>query len=903
MTDNTIATKLEELALLLVMLGDNDSQGMDFVAETMLSLKNDVQADPKLSIIVQSIDFILGLDRQIEGNRFVEDTRRLIASSRMLLQGVATVDFPLGGDAKSDWGSDLGSNADHELIVEFIEKHCSLLDDYEARIMEAVNSAQVDPNFSRVELDGFLKSYLHNIKGDAGSVGLTGVNTVTHMLEDKLLEVTSECLTDVLLAYKEWVLSVCSAYSQGIAPKELSESFIARYLQGSSLKVDSQIEDSISLENITETEPKVIEAVHQVEPVEDKPEQLTFQPVVYTIAGDLEILSEFIVEAEDHLGAIEELLLTPNKSYSLDDLGAIFRAVHSVKGGSAYFSLKEITESSHIMESLMDKARDEKIVFNSVLRELVLEYIGIQRGLLDRVKTALAADGTLETSEVVEVFKWKVNDFLEAVMLVQGVDAIGSISDLLEEAQEITKACSAPVNVVKDSSKAKVEQAVTDLPKVEKPPVKIETSTVSSGKQEEENKVVAVAGNDKVKLKDFVKIETGRLDSLIEYIGEMVISSSMLIKNCRDLLTENDAVIANTHQLERISREIQDIGMSMRLIPIKGLFQKMSRVVWDTAKKLNKDIRFEMEGEDTELDRSVIDKLADPLMHMVRNAVDHGVESPEARLANGKSKQGTVKLTAYHSGGSIYIEISDDGKGLDREKLISKAIEKGLITSGQNLSDEEAYMLIFAAGFSTAETVTDVSGRGVGMDVVRRNIESMRGRVNIKSTIGQGSVFSIELPLTLAIMEGIEIAIGVNHFIVPSLSVVEFLRPSADMIMNTLDKGETLEFRGQFLPIYRVGEIYKMATKYSDPCDGIILVVDVGGKLFALLVDDVVGKLSAVIKSLSTVYQEVEGVSGCAILANGSIGLILDVGTFVDFAQSVADVQPDNNCFLENTQQ
>ncbi|MCB0340294.1 MAG: chemotaxis protein CheA, partial [Bdellovibrionales bacterium] len=318
----------------------------------------------------------------------------------------------------------------------------------------------------------------------------------------------------------------------------------------------------------------------------------------------------------------------------------------------------------------------------------------------------------------------------------------------------------------------------------------------------------------------------------------------------------------------------------------------MSRVVWDTGKKLKKDVRFEMSGEDTELDRSVIDKLADPLMHMVRNAVDHGVETPDVRTQKGKPTQGVVRLEAYHSGGSIYIEIKDDGKGLNPKKLIEKAREKGVLSEGQTVTDEEALQLIFAAGFSIAEVITDVSGRGVGMDVVRKNIESMRGRVTITSEEGKGSLFRIELPLTLAIMEGVEVRLGVEHFIIPTFSIVEFVRPNSASIVKALDCGETLAFRGTFLPIFRLSQIYGLPSSFSDPSEGVLVVVDHGGKLAAIMVDEVLGKLSAVIKSLGALFQGLKGVSGCAVLPSGGVGLILDVGSLIALARTQSISHP-----------
>jgi two-component system chemotaxis sensor kinase CheA len=583
-----------------------------------------------------------------------------------------------------------------------------------------------------------------------------------------------------------------------------------------------------------------------------------FTPYTYTITGEAEILSEFMVEAEDHLSKVESILLEQTGSFSNDTVDAIFRSVHSIKGGSSYFSLKEVTETSHKIESFMDHARNGKIAFNSIPREVILDYIALQRKLLKDVDRAMRSDFRIEASQMAFDFTQTIADLLLAVEHVDGIRA------------DIFKSPGAATSQGNLAEAGPIHQAGT-----------AESSDEAGGGKR---------SGDKLKVKDFVKIETNRLDHLIEFIGEMVISSSMLIKNCRDFLPENDEVIANTNQLERISREIQDIGMSMRLIPVKGLFQKMSRVVWDTSKKVGKRISFEMEGEDTELDRSVLDKLADPLMHMVRNAVDHGVEPESERVAAGKPAAGAVRLSAYHSGGKIYIEVKDDGRGLARHKILKKAIEKGIVASGDGMSDEDVFMLIFAAGFSTAETVTDVSGRGVGMDVVRRNIESMRGRVSIASTEGAGSVFTIELPLTLAIIEGIETEISNQRYIIPSLSVIEFLRPSRDMILHTLDRGETLKYRGNFLPIYRVANIFDLTQEKTDICDSIVVISEVGGKLVALQVNAVLGKLSTVIKSLGGLYDRVEGVSGCAVLPDGEIGLILDVGTFVNFAKQDARV-------------
>ncbi|MCI5066677.1 Hpt domain-containing protein [bacterium] len=874
MSTESVIKALEDVALLTVLMSEGDSSSLDMVAEALENLANTLDSElfPHLA---QALSAILEIDREKDGALFVQKIGTFVSDAQSSLEAGRDLEQVDATSEASGWGEDLSDRADAELIVEFIEKHTSLLEEFSAAILEKQECS--DPG-ELDEFQAFLKSYLHNLKGDAGSVGLSGVERVTHWVEDRLLEEGPLALTQTLLNYQLWVLSVCEAYSAGGAPEVLAEQFMLQ-----NKKPDSGVENSE-----VATEPPSGEDAEVSEEQQSTPQGFT--PQSYEITGDSDILSEFLVEAEDHLSIVESMLLEQESGYSLEDLDAIFRAVHSIKGGSAYFSLQEITNSSHITESLMDKARDGKITFNSILREFVLEYVGLQRKLLDEVKIAAAHNSDLHTSEQIHHFCAKIADYLTAVDYVQ---AATDGTELSVSSPPPAAPAAAPAQVESNSSKS---QAPASKPKHEDAsPASdkgAEDTSPSASSATEETKTPSKKSSEKVKVKDFVKIETERLDHLIEFIGEMVISSSMLIQNCRDLLADNDAVLSNTNQLERISREIQDIGMSMRLIPIKGLFQKMSRVVWDTAKKLGKDVKFEMEGEDTELDRSVIDKLADPLMHMVRNAVDHGVESIDERLEAGKTKQGRVTLSAYHSGGSIFIEIRDDGKGLSREKLVKKALERGLITTADKMSDEEVYMLIFAAGFSTAEQVTDVSGRGVGMDVVRRNIESMRGRVSIRSTYGEGSLFTIELPLTLAIIEGIETAVGEERYIIPSLSVVEFLRPTPDMIMHTLDRGETLKFRGEFLPIHRLTEVYRIPEGRQDPTDGILVVVEFSGTSAALLVDEVLGKHSAVIKGLGDIYKDVDGVSGCAILPDGAIGLILDVGSFVQAAKTISHLSP-----------
>jgi two-component system chemotaxis sensor kinase CheA len=314
------------------------------------------------------------------------------------------------------------------------------------------------------------------------------------------------------------------------------------------------------------------------------------------------------------------------------------------------------------------------------------------------------------------------------------------------------------------------------------------------------------------------------------------------------------------------------------MVPLQGTFQKMARLVRDLSRKMGKPVELELHGEETELDKTVVDQLGDPLMHMVRNAVDHGLEgSAEERLAVGKPAEGRVKLSAYHQGGSIYIQLTDDGRGMDREKLIRKAVEKGIIADGTRLSDAEAYNLIFAPGFSTAAAVTDVSGRGVGMDVVRRNVEALQGNILITTKLGQGTTFTIRLPLTLAIMDGLMVSLGEDVYVLPLLSVIESFRPRPADLHTVAARGEAVTVRGEVVPLLRLHQLLGRPARMTDPCQALVVLMEDQGKKHALLVDELLGQMQAVVKSLDSNYKRVDGLAGATILGDGRVAMILDI--------------------------
>ena len=375
--------------------------------------------------------------------------------------------------------------------------------------------------------------------------------------------------------------------------------------------------------------------------------------------------------------------------------------------------------------------------------------------------------------------------------------------------------------------------------------------------------------------RETVRVDRERLDKMINQIGELVIGTSMVEQDwSRHHADQESSALV---QLGKIVRDLQEMSLSLRMVPIAASFQKMARIVRDLSLRLGKQVRLETEGEETELDKTVVDQIGDPLLHMVRNSVDHGIESVEQRLASGKSPEGLICLKAYHQGGNFIIEIEDDGKGLDRQTILRKAIDRGIVSENDTLSDEEVYGLIFAPGFSTAEQVTDVSGRGVGMDVVRRNVESLQGSISIRSVKGEGCRMIVRLPLTLAILDGLLVQVGSNSYVIPLLSVVESIKPSANEIRSVLGRGEVITLRGEVVPLMRLDRILNIRPPGQRCEDELLVIVEDQGGKYALVVDELLGQQQVVIKNLESNFQKVPGVAGATILGDGRVALILDI--------------------------
>ena len=586
-------------------------------------------------------------------------------------------------------------------------------------------------------------------------------------------------------------------------------------------------------------------------PAEPVPAAVPDLLLVLDLGENRELLTEFHAEAVDHLQQIEAaLLVLDQQPDNPESLNSIFRSFHTIKGNAGFLGLMPMHTLAHEVESLLDLARNHQISLTPVIITEILRSRDALQALTQQV--ALALEQGQLPREVIPV-----NHLIRAVRALAQDPSAAAFVPSVAALPEIVPLPS--LAAVPDPA-APVAPAATAAPAEASAPARSSQAPGTS---------------------QTVRVNTEKLDSLMDVVGELVIVQSQLIESTRQRTEEGSLLQRNVAQLSRITKELQHTAMSLRMIPIKPTFQKMERLARDLSRNFDKKVQFQTSGEDTELDRTVVEEIGDPLVHMVRNALDHGLEPTAVRLAQGKPEAGTVHLRAYHQGSNIVIELQDDGRGIDPDKILRKAVEKGIVPAGATLTMEETYALLFAPGFSTAEQVTSVSGRGVGMDVVKRNIEKLRGKIEISSEIGHGSTFKIKLPLTMAIIDGLVVRVGTDKFILPSTSVQMAMRPARESVTTIHGRGEVIDLRGHLLPLHRLHQRFGIAADAQQPWEGIVVIVEHSGRVSALLVDEMVSKQEVVIKSLGAFMQSLPGVAGGAILGDGNIALILDPGSLL----------------------
>jgi two-component system, chemotaxis family, sensor kinase CheA len=600
--------------------------------------------------------------------------------------------------------------------------------------------------------------------------------------------------------------------------------------------------------------------------------------------ADGELVRLFCSESQDLLQDIEQGVLVLEESpQDTNTLATVFRAFHTFKGNASVMKLAVIQRLAHELESLLDGARRgthrlDRRAIDAILAgaDIFKQFIGEMAAQIEG--TGVGKQISLPVTAVID----EVKALLSGQPQVSAPQGSGP--------QAARTATPAPVVSAAVALQPAAEPAIVPAPAVitpppsaaEVPPTLSPTPvTPADAEQPAVARPAAAAAGAGAGAAGLIRVDTAKLDGLIDLVGELVIAQSMVTQNSDLQAVASEQLARSLGQLRGISTELQRTALSLRMVPVRGTFQKMARLVRDLSGQVGKEIRLVLEGEETELDRTLVEELGDPLVHMIRNAADHGIESPTDRVAAGKDSSGTITLRAFHKGGMVFLQIQDDGRGLSVSRIRGKAVERGLISAHEQLTDREVLDLIFAPGFSLASKVTDLSGRGVGMDVVRRNIERLRGTIEIDSAEGRGTTFTIGLPLTLAIIEGLLVQVGDQRFVVPTLSVRESFRPLPSMMSVVQGRGEMVSVRGTLTPLLRLAEYLHIPSAVTDPTQGIVMVLEAGQDCRCVLVDALVGKQEVVIKSLGETFQDQQEFAGAAILGDGRVGLILDTTSLV----------------------
>ncbi len=637
------------------------------------------------------------------------------------------------------------------------------------------------------------------------------------------------------------------------------------------------------------------------------------------------------------------LLTLEEDSSDVEVVNTVFRAAHSIKGGSGTFGFSEVTAFTHVVETLLDQVRSKEREFTSALGNVLLESVDVIRHLLcavrdeepidenhrsevqSKLETMLtevsnsSSDSTDEQNEQVVSKGWLIRFVPKAYLLKTGNDPVLMFRGL-QELGEVQ--CSVDIQqlpafndfnpedcflnweltLMGEVSKDQVEEIfewVDEDCDLEIEPFEEEHLEDPSNLEQAESPSPAAASSTtkertttKSTEASSIRVGTDKVDSLVNMVGELVITQSMLGQLSEDFdMSKLDKLRDGLSQLERNTRELQESVMRIRMMPISFAFNRIPRMVHDLCNKLGKKVDLRMSGEGTELDKTVLEKIVDPLVHLIRNAVDHGVEDPETRKSQGKEEVGVVHLHAYHKGGNIVIEIKDDGAGINAQKVLEKARQNGLIGAEEVPPADVIYDFIFHAGFSTAQEVSDVSGRGVGMDVVRKNIKALGGQVEVQSSEGVGTTFSIRLPLTLAILDGQLIRVGDSTFILPLISIIESLQIKTKFMKSLAGKALVYKLRDDYIPIIRLHSTMGIEPDSLELENGLLVVVEGDGQKAGLVVDDLLSQQQVVIKSLESNYKRVEGFSGATILGDGTVALILDIPGLIKYSHgSTRDV-------------
>jgi two-component system chemotaxis sensor kinase CheA len=682
----------------------------------------------------------------------------------------------------------------------------------------------------------------HSMKGSAGFLDLTHIARVAHAAES-LLDLIRSGKVRMHASHVDLLCQACDFAK--LALEEIERSYSDQPLALQADEISQRLKQAaesallavsdlpkLALAAEPQAPPPLPAAVDTARPAR---EVISFDPL-----NSPEMLERFVQEGDELLHSAEQRLLSWCEGHGdADLLAALFRDMHSFKGNCGFLGLADLERLSHKMETLLDFAKLNGDFGNIALAEQLLSKLDVLRGGVSAISQG-------ETGQI------------------PGLDQhlVGLQQQLQPESAPLAASAAPPPQAATEKSPPPSPVAAVSPPR----PAAAAAVDVKNGAKRQD-----------------IRVDLEKLDVLINLIGEMVIAENMLIHNpdLEGLQLESFGKAAQ--QMNKLVRELQELAMTIRMVPVSGLFRRMIRLVHDLSMKSGKKVELVLAGEETELDKTVIETITDPLVHLLRNSLDHGLEPPEERLAAGKPAKGIVRLAARHEEGEVWITIDDDGRGLNRAKILAKAASKGLIEGdGSELSDKAVANLIFLPGFSTADQVTDVSGRGVGMDVVKQNVEKIKGKIEVQTRPGQGSTFTLRIPLTLGIIDGMMVRVGASRCIVPTLAIREAFRPQAVQITVTPDGLELARVREKFYPVNRLHNVLGLEPDSFELTDGILILLENQDGGACLFVDEILGQQQTVIKGLSDYIGNVRCVSGCTILGNGEVCLILDVAPLID---------------------
>jgi len=770
------------------------------------------------------------------------------------------------------------------LVSEFIQSATSYIDEIEESILYLERNGFHEDNVN------IIFRALHTIKSEANLLCLVNFGNLSHKTEDLFdnIKIKNLILDNKIISYLLNLIDTFRNFLQ-ILPSNFQKSVNIAFSE--EIKTIDGFLGTIAPDNNKNNRKKLMSKNNNEinnkgndAPIKNDGDRLkdegkvkivgagdkTFTPSipVLDLSEGVKMFTEFFSECYDHLTNSEDaVLVLENNPDDMDSIDVIFRSFHTIKGLAGFLSWHDIKTLAHTTETMFDLVRQNILKCNMKVTDVTLHTIDVMRKLFSLLQEQVANNGILiseyiDISDDIELINNIINQ--EFTQEEKKEKPIGEI--MLEEG-DIT-----PEELIMALERQAISGGTEKIGEILQ-------NTNAASKKDVSKALNIQAG----KIENSIKIGIDKLDTLIDLVGELVISETQVIQDPLISSIDSKRFIANLSELDRITRLLQESTMNMRLIPVKSTFQKMVRIVRDLSKKAGKDINVKLRGEDTEIDKNMVELIGDPLMHMVRNSADHGVEMPERRKQKGKTKAGTIILSAYHKGGYIGIDIQDDGAGLNKEKILEKAMSSGIIKSRENLPDKRIWNLIFEPGFSTADKVTDISGRGVGMDVVKKNIEKLRGKIEITSEEDKGSCFSIFIPITLAIIEGIILRIGTQRFIIPISSIIEFVTPDKKKVTNIVSGGELYKFYDEVLSLIPLGQLFKIKSDCKSMEEKTICVIDSQHGQFCLLVDEVLGQQQVVIKSLGRKIGDIKGVSGGAILGDGRIGLMLDANGIVEY--------------------